>query len=44
MATPIVELTRHAIRSWRQLAGLDNGGDIDSAAVDNAAQLIGMSA
>jgi hypothetical protein len=44
MATPIVELTRHAIRSCRQLAGLDNGGDIESAAVDNAAQLMGMSA
>lgn len=44
MATPIVELTRHVIRSWRQPAGLDNGGDIESAAVDNAAQLMGMSA
>jgi hypothetical protein len=44
MATPIVELTRNAIRSWRQLAGLDNGGDIDSAAVDHAAQFIGTSA
>ena len=25
----IMELTRHAIRSWRQLAGLENGGDIN---------------
>jgi hypothetical protein len=26
-ATPIVKLTRHAIRSWRELAGLDNQND-----------------
>jgi hypothetical protein len=26
-ATPIVKLTRHAIRSWRDLAGLDNQSD-----------------
>ncbi len=43
-ATPIVKLTRHAIHSWRGLAGLDNGRDIDSGAVQNAMQLIGISA
>jgi hypothetical protein len=40
MATPIVELTRHAIRSWRGLAGLDNQGDINWTSVDSARQLI----
>ena len=43
-AAPIVKLTRHAIRSWRGLAGLDNRRDIDSGAVQNAMQLIGVSA
>jgi hypothetical protein len=43
-AAPIVELTRHAIHSWLGLAGLDNGRDIDSGAVQNAMQLIGISA
>jgi hypothetical protein len=42
IANRIVELTGRAIRSWRQLAGLDNGGEIDSAAVHNAAQPIGI--
>jgi hypothetical protein len=43
MATPIVELTRHAIRAWRRIAGLDNSGDIDSAPVHDVAQLIEIS-
>jgi hypothetical protein len=43
MATPIVKLTRHAIDAWRGLAGLDKSGDIDSAAVHNVAQPIGIS-
>jgi hypothetical protein len=42
MANRVVDLTGRAIRSWRQLAGLDNGGEIDSAAVHNAAQPIGI--
>jgi hypothetical protein len=33
-ATPIVKLTRHAIRSWRVLAGLDNPGGADCTSVD----------
>jgi hypothetical protein len=33
MATPIVELTHHAIGAWRRLTGLDNSGNIDSAPV-----------
>jgi hypothetical protein len=28
-ATPIVKLARHAIRSWRGLAGLDNQSDLN---------------
>jgi hypothetical protein len=43
-ATPIVKLTRHAIRSWRTLAGLDNQSDADWASVDSARQLIGVPA
>ena len=43
-AAPIVKLTRHAIHSWRGLAGLDNSRDIDSAAVQKAARLIAISA
>ena len=35
-ADRIVEVTRHAIRSWRRLAELDNPGQIDPASVDNA--------
>jgi hypothetical protein len=40
-ATPIVELTRHAIRAWRDLAGLDTHTDLSWASVDKAQQLIG---
>jgi hypothetical protein len=39
-ATPIVELTRHAIRAWRDLAGLDTHSGLNRASVDNARQLI----
>ena len=35
-ADRIVEITRHAIRSWRRLAQLDNPGDIKPASVDDA--------
>jgi hypothetical protein len=35
-ADRIVEVTRHAIRSWRRLAELDKPGQIDPASVDNA--------
>jgi hypothetical protein len=35
-AARIVEITRHAIRSWRRLAQLDDPGHIESASVDNA--------
>jgi hypothetical protein len=35
-ADRIVEVTRHAISSWRRLARLDNPGHIDPASVDNA--------
>ena len=41
-ATPIVQLTRHAIRSWRNLAGLDNQSDANSTSVDSARQLMGV--
>jgi hypothetical protein len=30
-----VEVTRHAIRSWRHLAQLDEPGQIEAASVDN---------
>ncbi|HYB37956.1 MAG TPA: hypothetical protein VEF72_20950 [Mycobacterium sp.] len=39
-ASRMVELTRHAIRSWRHLARLDNAGDISPESVDSARQLI----
>jgi hypothetical protein len=39
-ANPIVKLTRHAIRSWRALAGLDSPNDANSTSVDSARQLI----
>jgi hypothetical protein len=39
MATPIVELTRHAIRSWRSLAALDSCRRPDSNA-DRSAELL----
>jgi hypothetical protein len=41
-ATPIVKLARHAISSWRALAGLDNHNDANSTSVDSARQLIGV--
>jgi hypothetical protein len=31
-----VEITRHAIRSWRRLAQLDDPGHVEPAPVDNA--------
>jgi hypothetical protein len=40
----VIELTRSAIRSWRDLAGLDNARRMDQAAVDNATRLIGVPA
>jgi hypothetical protein len=40
-ASQIVELTRHAIRSWRDLAGLDNAGDNSPAPRDRELQTIG---
>ena len=43
MATPIVELTRHAIRTWHRLAGLNDRGNIDSTPVHDVAQLIAVS-
>src|SRR5580693_4478856 len=39
-----VQLTRRAIRSWRDLAGLDNARRVDQAAVDNAVRLIAVPA
>jgi hypothetical protein len=35
-AARIVELTRHAIRSWRRLSRLDDSGHIDPISVDSA--------
>jgi hypothetical protein len=43
MATPIVELTRHAIRAWRSLAGLDSQSYLSWTSVD-ARQLMEVSA
>jgi hypothetical protein len=43
-ATAIVKLTRHAIRSSRGLAGLDNQSDANSTSVDSARQLMGVMA
>jgi hypothetical protein len=40
----VVQLTRRAIRSWRDLAGLDNASRVDQAAVDNAVRLIAVPA
>jgi hypothetical protein len=40
----VMQLTRRAIRSWRDLAGLDNASLVDQAAVDNAVRLIGVPA
>lgn len=44
MENRVIELTRRAIRSWRDLAGLDSARRINQAAVDNAARLIGVPA
>jgi hypothetical protein len=41
-ATPIVKLMRPAIRSWRDVAGLDNQSDANSTSVDSARQLMGV--
>jgi hypothetical protein len=35
-ASRVVELTRHAIRTWRHLAELNQSGDINPTSVDNA--------
>jgi hypothetical protein len=43
-AAVFVELTRHAIQTWRRLGGLDSSGEMDSTSVHNVAQLIGTSA
>ena len=40
----VMQLTRRAIRSWRDLAGLDNASRVDQAAVDNAVRLIAVPA
>ena len=40
----VMQLTRRAIRSWRDLAGLDNARRVDQAAVDNAVRLIAVPA
>jgi len=40
----VMQLIRRAIRSWRDLAGLDNARRVDQAAVDNAVRLIAMPA
>ena len=44
MENRVIQLTRHAIRSWRDFAGLDSARRMDQAAVDNAARLIGVPA
>jgi hypothetical protein len=43
-ATPIVELTRHAIRAWRDLAGLDTNSGVSRSSVYGAHQLRGLPA
>ncbi|MFZ0229764.1 MAG: hypothetical protein WA622_15440 [Mycobacterium sp.] len=40
MQNRVMQLTRRAFRSWRDVAGLDNASLVDQAAVDNAARLI----
>jgi hypothetical protein len=40
----VVELTRHAIRSWRDLAWLDADGNVGAASLDGTAQLVGVTA
>jgi hypothetical protein len=44
MENSVMQLTRRAIRSWRDLAGLDNARRVDQAAVDNAVRLIAVPA
>ena len=44
MQNRVMQLTRRAIRSWRDLAGLDNASRVDQAAVDNAVRLIAVPA
>jgi hypothetical protein len=40
----VVRLTRRAVGTWRELAGLDNARRIDQAPVDNAARLMAVAA
>ncbi len=40
----VLDLTRHAIHSWRQLAGLDQSGDIDPTRIDNVLRGIAVPA
>jgi hypothetical protein len=44
MTSRIVELTRQAIRSWRQLAGLDNPGNVGRAPFDQEQRRVAVSA
>jgi hypothetical protein len=44
MQNRVMQLTRRAIRSWRDLAGLDNAHRVDHAAVDNAVRVIAVPA
>jgi hypothetical protein len=44
MENRVMQLTRHAIGSWRDLAGLDNARRVDHAAVDNAVRVIAVPA
>ena len=44
MENRVIQFTRRAIRSWRDLAGLNNARRMDQGAVDNAARLIAVPA
>jgi len=44
MQNRVMQLTRRAIRLWRDLAGLDNASRVDQAAVDNPARLVAVPA
>ncbi|MGB8211684.1 MAG: hypothetical protein WCF69_29670, partial [Mycobacterium sp.] len=44
MENRVVQLTRRAVGTWRELAGLDNARRIDQAPVDNAARLMAVAA
>ena len=44
MENRVMQLTRRAVGSWRELAGLDNARRIDQASVDNAARLMAVAA